>query len=425
MIRTVGSALGLTCVLALTGTNSLADEYFVAATGKGKDATKDKPAKDLGNIVAKLKDGDVVRIASGTYLGREEVGADKLGVAVQIIGGYCEGFEKRDPWGACRTIFTGTNELKGSTDFRLTIEANRCPTEVVVDGIIFDNGPRNRYQNDKKLLIVRKADMGNNLNATPESGGVRLKGGPGCRLVVRNSVVMNTAPTGGAISVQPGQDGAAAIENNLVINNTGEGIYAMSLFHPRDGKGLPSFTITDNTVLFSWKHDAIATFGGNALKLDTDLTLVATGNVFGFGDYGGVDNIKLAKGITLKDNLLTGNRLYDYREGNTAIKVENLEDSADLLKDSTGNVSQTVKLPVGKRWAEQWAARKEVSRAEVDAKAKAANNGANALRGMLGLPLQANAVGLDADIWLNRLEIDEALPVGEAKLSDKYGCKKP
>lgn len=412
-------------VLVVTSGAARAEEYFVAPTGKGKDATKEKPAKDLGNLVAKLKDGDVVRIAAGTYTGREDNGADSLGVAVQIIGGYCEGFEKRDPWGACKTIFTGVNELKGSTDYRLTIEANKCGTnEVVVDGVIFDNGPRNHYSSDKRLLILRKADMGKNLNATPESGAVKLKGGKGCKLTVRNTVAINTAPTGGVLAVQPGEGGSAVIDNNLVLNNTGEGIYAMSMFHPRDGKGLPQFTITHNTVLFTWKHDAIATYGGNALKLDNDLTLTASNNVFGFGDYGGVDNIKLAKGITLKDNLMTGNRLYDYREFNTSIKVDNLEDSADQLKDSTGNVSEAITVPVGKRWAELWAGRKEVSRAEVDAKAKAANNGANALRGMLGLPLQANGVALDADLWLHAVELDEALPAGLARYKT-FGCQKP
>jgi hypothetical protein len=417
--------VAVVAVAVLISLGASAEEYYVAPSGKGKDATKEKPAKDLGNLVAKLKDGDTVHIAAGIYLGRDESGSDTLGVAVKLLGGYCEGFATRDPWGACRTVFSGTNDLKGTTLYRLIIEPRTCASEVVVDGIIFDHGARNRYKDEKKLLILRKADMGKNENATPESGAIKLKGGPKCRLVVKNNVVMNTAPTGGAIAVQPGQDGSALIDNNLVINNTGEGIFAMSMFHPRDGKGLPAFTITNNTVLFSWKHDAIATYGGNGLKLDTDLTLLAANNVFAFGDYGGIDNIKLAKGITLKDNLLTGNKLYDYREFNKQSKVSELEDEADQLKDSTGNVSEVINVPVAARWAELWAGRKEISRAEVDAKAKASNSSANALRGMLGLPLQAKGVALDADVWLHRIELDEALPAGLAKYKEKYGCQKP
>ena len=36
------------------------DFYVSAKRGKGKKGTKDKPAKDIGNIVKKLKAGDVI-----------------------------------------------------------------------------------------------------------------------------------------------------------------------------------------------------------------------------------------------------------------------------------------------------------------------------------------------------------------------------
>jgi hypothetical protein len=61
----------------------------------------------------------------------------------------------------------------------------------------------------------------------------------------------------------------------------------------------------------------------------------------------------------------------------------------------------------------------------VDAKAKVSNSGANALRSMLGLPLQAGAVAMDANVFLPRLEVDEALPVGLAPYDGHFGCKKP
>ncbi|MBL8949892.1 MAG: hypothetical protein JNK82_03885 [Myxococcaceae bacterium] len=44
---------------------------------------------------------------------------------------------------------------------------------------------------------------------------------------------------------------------------------------------------------------------------------------------------------------------------------------------------------------------------------------------MLGLPLQANAVAVDTDVWLPRLELDEALPVGLAHVAGRYGCERP
>lgn len=411
--------------LLFVSSSAFAEEYFVSiARGKGKDATKEKPAKDLGNIVAKLKDGDTINIAEGVYVGRDETGSDTVGAAVKIIGGWADDFSARDPWGAHRTIFTGVNAISGSTGYRLIVSADRC-TEMKVDGIIFDNGPRNHYLGDKELIISRQANASKNLNASPESGGLKMEVPAGCTGTITNVVVMNTAPTGGAISAWGNQDSKVFIKNNLVINNTGEGIFAQTKFHPREAKGLAQFTIENNTVLFSWKHDPIATYGGNGLKLDQEIGLTAANNVFAFGDYGGVDNIKLAKKISVHDNLFTGNRLYDYREFNTSVKVSELEDEADQLESSGGNVSAELKVPVGEAFAKLYAGRKEVSRAQIDAKAKAANNGANALRGMLGLPLQANAVADDADVWLPRLAIDDALRTGLARYEGKYGCQKP
>lgn len=400
-----------------------AEEYFVSiARGKGKDATKDKPAKDLGNLVAKLKDGDTVNIAEGVYTGRDESGSDSIGVAVKIVGGWADDFSSRDPWGAHRTIFTGVNTMGGSTQYRLIVSPTNC-AEILIDGIVFDNGPRNNYQGDKELIISRMATAGKNRNPSPESGAIKLELPKKCAGTISNNVVMNTAPTGGAISAWGHQGGTLTIKNNLVINNTGEGIFAYSKW--KSNKEQPQFIIENNTVLFSWKHDAIATYGGNGLKLDQDLLLTASNNVFAFGDYGGVDNIKLAKKITLKDNLFTGNRLYDYREFNTSVKVSEFEDEADQLEASTGNLTAEIKVPVGEAFAKLYAGRKEVSRAAVDAKAKASNNGANALRGMLGLALQANGVADDADVWLPRLSIDDAIKAGTTKYEGEYGCQKP
>lgn len=410
-------------VVGLTSSAAFAEEYFVSiGRGKGKDATKEKPAKDLGNIIAKLKDGDVVNIAEGVYVGRDETGSDSVPVAVKIIGGWADDFSKRDPWGAHKTIFAGVNTMGGSTQYRLIMTPNAC-APMLIDGIVFDNGPRNNYLGDAELIISRQANAGKNRNATPESGAIRLELPKQCEATISNNVVLNTAPTGGAISAWGHQNGKLTIKNNLVINNTGEGIFVLTKW--KSNKDLTHFTVENNTVLFSWKHDPIATYGGNALKMDQEITLTASNNVFAFSDYGGVDNIKVAKGITLKDNLFTGNRLYDYREFNTSVKVSEFEDEADQLKDSTGNVSAEIKVPISEAFAKLYVGRKEISRAAVDAKAKAANNGANALRSMFGLPLQANAVADDAEVWLPRMSLDDAIKAGTAKYEGKYGCQKP
>ncbi len=53
----------LVSVVVVTSGLAFAEEHFVSvARGKGKDATKEKPAKDLGIIIAKLKDGDTTKL---------------------------------------------------------------------------------------------------------------------------------------------------------------------------------------------------------------------------------------------------------------------------------------------------------------------------------------------------------------------------
>jgi hypothetical protein len=349
-----------------------------------------------------------------------------LAAAVKILGGYSDDFSKRDPWGAHRTILTGLDVYGGSTDSRLIVDCRkRGPKPLVIDGLIIDNGPRNHFKTEKNLLILRKANGGKNKNASPERGAIRVKGGQ-CLVSITNNVLMNTAPTAGVIQIWSSKNGKVSIRNNLIINNTGEGVYAMTSFHGRSAQGLPEYEIHNNTFLFHWKHDAIATYGGNAIKLDSSVKLKATNNVFGFGDYGGVDNIKKSKWVKLANNLFFGNKLYDYREYNTAMKVDDIEDESDILgEDSEGNLSKMVKVKVGKRFATIYASLIPVSRHAVDAAAKVKNTGANQLRGILGLPLQAGAVKMDANIWLPRLMIDEALAAGSAQFLGKYGCKKP
>lgn len=401
--------------------------YVSRNTGRGRIASKEQPAKDLGNIIANLQAGDVIHIAEGVYTSRGDCGSDIINVPVKIIGGYSTDFSKRDPWGAHKTILTGVNTLEGETTPRLKIETDKkfrsYEGEVVVDGIIVDNGPRNRYKTDKELLIIRMANMNNNQNPTPGSAGIDVRVGKFTKVTVRNCLITNAAPSQGVLNVQAGENGEVLIENNAVINNTGNGIQCMTNWHSSSGQ--PKFTVINNTVLFSWKHDAVASYGGAGLAMDRDVQVFAANNVFGFGDFGGVDNAKLCRQITLKDNLLTGNKKYDYMEG-VPMAIEDVEDESDYISyESVGNVRGQVQVPVNPQWAEIYASRVEISRAMVDAQAKAYDSDANELRSMLGLPLQANTVTLDAEVWLHRMQLEDAIKAGMKPYKGKYGSSDP
>ena len=406
--------------------------YISKSTGSGQLGTKAKPAKDLGNIIHHLKPNDIIYIAEGVYMSKGKRGADEINVPVKIYGGYDASFTKRDPWGAHKTIFSGTNEYKKLTDARLYIRTDQQRGkngqlsqggEIVVDGLIIDNGPRNRYHLDKNLAIRRKASAKSGKNPSPESGGIVIVGSKYMNITVQNCVVMNTAPAQGALSVQVFKGGQGLIQNNFCINNTGYGIYARTGYAGGDANEVPKFTIRHNTSLFSWKHDPIASYGGNGLTLDKNLKATIENNVFAFGHLGGVYN----KGAEVKmlNNLFTGNSKYDYKEINDMMRVGDILDEATKVDPySEGNETALIKIAVAKRWAEVYTNRDEINRADVDAAVSANNSGANQLRSMLGMGLRGNGVKMDAEIFLPLITIEEALPAGMLPWNGK-GCFAP
>nr|WP_299072318.1 hypothetical protein [uncultured Allomuricauda sp.] len=408
------------------------DWYISKNTGSGQMGTKERPAKDLGNIIHHLKPNDRIHIAEGTYLSKGGRGADEINVPVKIYGGYDITFSVRDPWDAHKSIFTGTNEYMKLTDPRIYIrtdqqrESNGQKSkggEIVVDGIIIDNGPRNRYHQNKNLAIRRKASPKSQQNPSPESGGIVIVGSAYTNISVLNCVVMNTAPTEGAISVRVFQGGKGLIQNNFCINNTGYGIHARTGYVGSDAAKIPIFIIKNNTSLFTWKHDAIASYGGDALAFDNNLIATVENNALGYGHMGGIYN----KGAKLKliNNLFTGNGKYDYKEINDKMAVTDILDEAMHLDPmSDGNQGLLIKIPVAERWAEIYANRKEISRASVDAAVTVPNTGANQLRSIFGLNQQGSGVATDAEIFLPLISIDEALPAGKFPWNG-MGCNIP
>ena len=399
-------------------------DYYISPTGRGRLASKAKPAKDLAAVIMKLKAGDVVHIAGGTYKGKSGRGSDVIPVSVSIIGGYSPDFSTRDPWGKYKTILTGTNDYStGLTTSRLRING-RAGNPVLIDGIIIDNGPRNRYKTDKHQLILRKANAAKGENPTPETPGIKiLMKGVGAEVTVKNCIVMNTAPTQGAIDIQLGKDGKAVIKNNLIVNNTGEGIMAKTNWHGNTPANYATYLIENNTILFSWKHDAIASYGGNSLMMDTSVNITANNNIFGFGDFGGVNNIKKCENLVLNNNNFFGHKKYDFYD-TSGMNVNDMIDYADYLKDGDGNVSKPVKLALNKNWATLFAARKDISRAEVGASSKVSNPTENQVRGILGLNKMGSSVNLDASIWLHQMQVNDAVKLGLHQY-DGRGCQKP
>ena len=256
MLRTmIGSSrarsvlLGVTAAVALSAVTlcspALAKDYYVSANrGRGKKATKKKPAKDLGNIISKLQPGDTVHIAEGTYLGRGENGSNTIDVPVSIIGGYSDDFSKRDPWGAHKTILSGNNLTQNYTpqpalkiDLMKSHFKNIQGCEFVIDGLIIDHGARNRYQTDKQAKLLLKADPKTGKNPSPSLGGLviwlnksgKFDEGPPWKVTVQNCIILNTHQNQGALAVSGFRQSTITIRNNAVINHSGHGFQRLLL----------------------------------------------------------------------------------------------------------------------------------------------------------------------------------------------------
>ncbi|MBK8101292.1 MAG: hypothetical protein IPK26_29775 [Planctomycetes bacterium] len=408
-------------------------EYYVSANrGKGKKATKEQPAKDLGNIIELLQPGDTVHIAGGVYTGRSDCGRDQINVPIHLIGGYDDDFTSRDPWGATPTVFGGDNVAQNfAPGIRLEIGTAKnirgTPPSILVDGLIIDNGTRNQYSDDGAIL-QRRFQPRTGKNASPDAPGLAIACNlEGIEITVQNCIVMNCGPTGkrGALEVKGFKDGKVTIRNNLVVNNT-SGIACLSGFRPSGQDGLPKFTVENNTVLFTWKYDPIATHGGCGLVLEPTFCK-ASNNVFGYGDCYGVSNGNGGpwQNLTLANNAFVGNLMGEYLEFNTVLASAAFADEASKLTEgSEGNSTITLTAKVTPEWAARYAARQVIDRQQAEAEVEATNSRANDLRRMLGLPLAGGSISASSEVWMHRLPLADALAIGRS-MPDGRGCANP
>lgn len=415
-----------------------ADYYVSASTGKGKTASKEEPAKDLGNILSKLLPGDTVHIAGGTYTGRGDNGSDVITVPVSLIGGYSDDFSTRDPWGEHRTIFGGDN-LSENFDSgpRVMIDLMRYREKemppILVDGLIFDESSRNRYVSKNKLEIVRMANPKTGENPTPSQGALVIRASktgnfdPAAHwdITVTNCAILNSAPTQGALSVAGHKGSQVKILNNLLINNTGTAILAGTKYVGEEEP--PSFEIANNTVLFTWKYEPGAqSYSGNSFKADGNTTVDLHNNVFAFADRVGIHNAAKAN-LHLKENLILGNFDTDYLEFDTRIDLADIEDEAECLHgDSTDNISEEISIPVSGDWLKLYGSRELIDRTAREADIEEQETIVNEFRRILGLPLQAEATTEPkTPVWLPSIPLEDALAAGEKPYNGKYGCDRP
>ena len=408
---------------------------YVSESGSGREASLERPARDLGNIVANLVAGDVVCIAGGRYTGRADSGADRIEVPVEIYGGFSPDFSARDPWGEHVTLLTGVhNAANFSTDPRLTVDTSAFATRlmaargqdtvhtVVVDGLVIDHGDRNYYAGDGESRIVRLGTAAH--TPTPEAGGLLIRTGITSTIVVRHVLVVNTAPTQGAFALFPGAAASVTIENNVAVNNTGVGFHLSSAIAANDPADYPSYVFAGNVSVFNQKHDPFGTFGGSGIAIESGTKVEIRGSVIAFNDNYGVDNAKRAAGVVLTDNVIVANARADYLEFDTKIALGDIEDWSDLIADGRGNVRRELDFALSPAWGARYAARNVIDRNAAEEDVQAVDAWTNDVRSFFGWNLVGTDLNVDADVWLPRMSLEDAFAVAR-RFDERYGVLWP
>ncbi|HET8984825.1 MAG TPA: hypothetical protein VFN03_03595, partial [Trueperaceae bacterium] len=344
-------------------------------------------------------------------------------------------FAARDPWGAHRTVFTGVrNSPNFSTDYRLTIDTTAFATklmaargqqtehDVIVDGIIFDNGDRNYYAGGANSKIIRLGTPGE--TPTPESGGLVIRTGITSTVVVRNVIVMNTAPTQGAISLFPGAAAQVTVTNNVAVNNTGAGFHLGTGIAASDPADMPTYTFTNNISVFNEKHDAFGSFGGAGVILESSTNVSMTGNILAFNDNFGIDNAKRADDIVVVGNVITRNAQADYLEFDTKIGLDDFEDWAEYVAEGWDNVALELNFDISPEWGALYASRNVIDRNAAEAEVQVVDAWYNDVRSFFGWNLVGTDLNVDSNIWLPRISIEDALAVA-VRVDEAYGVVRP
>ncbi len=375
--------------LFLTGQSAFAADWYVSTKGSSEnDGSQASPFADLDKALDRAKDGDTIRVAEGTYLGRGNTAAAEAKVAVNVLGGFADDFAGAPDPVKHPTILSGDNTAKGLNSARPRLRIKTRKGDVKIDGLIFDMAPRNSYTKGDKA-VVRRANPAKNTNASLDSPTLSVE--TGGKVEISRCVVVNSTHTG--ISLKLGS-GTARVHDNWIVNTAGIGLELLSTNH---GKDSPTIVADHNSILFTWKYDAFGTRGGEGISVGAHAIVTLDHNLIVGSDNYGIANGRFNKELKILDNRFSDNLGADYWEGDLYLKASELGD-AKSVSEVKGNKVVTVPLNPDDSWRKKYAARKIIDRNKVEAGINATNNLSNRLRSLLGMNLRAGDVATDAEM---------------------------
>ena len=431
----------LLCVISLCLPLSAKDIFVSLSTGKNKNAgTKEAPYKNLWKALNVAKDGDVIHVAEGNYPGRMKCGWFKMEKPVSIFGGYSADFTKRDPL-KYKTMFQPANEnndKKVGTQGLLHLEFDKNPMKapkgfnIVIDGLIFDDGFASSYHAVKgkpagfdtgmwlEGPAKNKADKFPSANRYCISSATASRGDG--NLTIRNCTFVNGSNY--AVNLN-WYKGSIAIVNNVFCNNR---MLAVNV-SCSNGSGKINWECANNTILFTWSRLNDLADMGFAIRNNENCNANIHNNIIGLNVLTGFDNTKgnpKKKTTKLDNNIFFLNRESDVQmtmsPSVVKVRVDSFEDleEVDGIESIDGNIDlKDPKIFAGRINAKYLNAFLSMKYSE---KTKLDPNKCNALRSVLGLPLQGT-ITTTCDMYANRYPQEDALKLFGAVAN--YGAQMP
>ena len=408
-------------------TASAADYYVSLSTGRNKNAgTKTSPFKNLWKALTVAKTGDVIHIAEGNYPGRLRCGWFKMTVPVSLYGGYSKDFTTRDPL-KFRTLFqpeNKNNDKKSGALGLLHIEFERNPMkapkgfDIVIDGIIFDDGFASSYHAVKGKPAGFDTGMWlegpakNISDKFPSANRYCIFSAAASRgegnITIRNCTFVNGSNMAVCLNWFKGE---VKTINNVFCNNRMIGINV----NCSNGRERIKWECANNTVLFTWSRLNDLADMGFGIRTNTNVDANIHHNIIGLNVLTGFDNTKgnpKQKKIRLDNNIFFLNRESDVQmtmsPSIAKVRVEGFEDLEELdgVESVSGNTDLTdasvFKGRINARYLDAFLSMKYSEKTKLDP------GKCNALRSVLGLPLQGT-ITTKCDMYANRYPWQEAL----------------
>ncbi|MBR2345521.1 MAG: DUF1565 domain-containing protein [Lentisphaeria bacterium] len=422
-------------------TSDAGDIFVSLATGKNKNpGTKEAPYKNLWKALNVAKTGDVIHVAEGNYPGRMKCGWFKMEKPVSIFGGYSADFTKRDPL-KFKTMFqpeNKNNDKKGGSLGLLHIEFEKSPMKapkgfnIVIDGLIFDDGFASSYHAVKGKPAGFDTGMWlegpakNKADKFPSANRYSIYSATASRgegnITIRNCTFVNGSNY--AINLN-WYKGDVAIVNNVFCNNRMLSVNVTC----SNGSGTINWECANNTILFTWSRLNDLADMGFAIRNNTNCNANIHHNIIGLNVLTGYDNTKgdpKRKKTKLDHNIFFLNRESDVQitmsPSVVKVRVDSFEDleEVDGIESIDSNIDlqdpAVFKGRINAQYLNAFLSMKYTEKTKLDP------GKCNALRSVLGLPLQGT-ITTTCDMYANRYPQEDALKLFGAVV--QYGAQMP